>query len=97
VVIEHRDQLMSTVTSAEFQRNVGLYQDRALREPVTVTENGREQVVLLSAEEYRRLKRHERRVFAVEDLNPEQMRALEKAAMPPGHEHLDAELKDGAR
>ena len=51
-------------------------------------------VVLLSAEEYRRLKRRDRRVFAVEDLTPEQMRALEQSAMPPGHEHLDAELKD---
>jgi hypothetical protein len=32
---------MSTVTSAEFQRNVGLYQDKALTEPVTITKNGR--------------------------------------------------------
>lgn len=87
---------MATVTSAEFQRNVVLYQDKALHEPVTVTENGREQVVLLSAEEYRRLKRRDRRVFAVEDLTPEQMQALEKTAMPPGKEHLDAELKDWA-
>ena len=38
---------MSTVTSAEFQRNVELYEDKALAEPVTITKNGRERLVLL--------------------------------------------------
>ncbi len=92
--MEHQEQ--PTVTSAEFQRNVGFYQDKALAEPVTITENGREHLVLLSVEEYRRLKRRDRRVFAAEDLTPEQITALEKAAVPPGHEHLDAELKNWA-
>jgi prevent-host-death family protein len=84
---------MSTITSAEFQRNVGLYEDRALAEPVTITKNGRERLVLLSVEEYQRLKRRDRRVFAVEEMTDEQIAAIEKAEMPPGHEHLDAELK----
>jgi prevent-host-death family protein len=47
---------MSVVSSAEFQRNLGLYQDRALAEPVTITKNGRERLVLLSVDEYHRLK-----------------------------------------
>ena len=63
--MEHTERTMATVTAAEFQRNVVLYQDKAQHEPVTVTENGREQVVLLSAEEYRRLNRRDRRVFSV--------------------------------
>jgi prevent-host-death family protein len=94
--MEHQEHPMSKVTSAEFQGNVGLYQDKALAEPVTITKNGREELVLLSADEYRRLKRRDRRVFAAEDLTLEQIEALEKAEMPPGHEHLDAELKDCA-
>jgi prevent-host-death family protein len=85
---------MSTVTSAEFRQNVGLYEDRALAEPVTITKNGRERLVLLSAEEYQRLKRRDRRVFAVEEMTGEQIAAIEKAQMSRGHEHLDAELKD---
>jgi prevent-host-death family protein len=92
--MEHQDHPMSTVTSAEFQRNVGLYQDQALAKPVTITRNGRDSLVLLSVEEYQRLKRRDRRVFAAEDMTPEQIAALEKATVPPGHEHLDAELKD---
>jgi len=87
---------MSVITSTEFQRNVELYEDKALAESVTITKNGRERLVLLSIEEYQRLKRRDRRAFAAEDLTPEQIAALEKAEVPPGHEHLDAELKDWA-
>jgi prevent-host-death family protein len=53
---DHQDNLRSTVSSAEFQRNLGLYQDKALAEPVTVTKNGRERLVLLSVDEYHRLR-----------------------------------------
>jgi prevent-host-death family protein len=92
--MERQDSIMSTITSAEFQRNIGLYESKALAEPVTITKNGRERLVLLSVEEYQRLKRRDRRAFAVEDLSPEQIAALESAEAPPGHQHLDAELKD---
>jgi prevent-host-death family protein len=46
-----------TVTAAEFQRNIGTYQDIALTKAVTITKNGRERTVLISAQEYERLKR----------------------------------------
>ncbi|QND64920.1 type II toxin-antitoxin system prevent-host-death family antitoxin [Mesorhizobium loti] len=49
---------MSVISSVEFQRNLGRYQDKALAEPVTITKNGRERLVLLSVDEYQRLKRH---------------------------------------
>ncbi|MBW7875384.1 MAG: type II toxin-antitoxin system Phd/YefM family antitoxin [Candidatus Cloacimonetes bacterium] len=41
------------VSASEFQRNFGQYKEVAQREPVSVTSNGRESVVLLSASEYR--------------------------------------------
>lgn len=85
---------MSVVTSAEFQRNLGLYQDRALAQPVTITKNGRERLVLLSVEEYQRLKRRDRRAFRIEDLTDEQLAAVEGARVPERHRHLDDELKD---
>ena len=47
---------MQTTSSADFHRKIGHYQDRALVEPVMVTRNGRERIVLLSADEYHRLK-----------------------------------------
>ena len=36
---------METVSSAEFQKHLGYYQDRALVEPVILTRNGRERLV----------------------------------------------------
>ena len=85
---------MSVITSAEFQRNFGLYQDKALTEPVTITKDGQERLVLLSVEEYQRLKRRDRRVFASEDLSAEEIAAIEASRMSERHNHLDAELKD---
>jgi len=59
---------MELVSAGDFQRKIGHYQDRALVEPVMVTRNGRERMVLLSAEEFKRLKRRDREVLRLEDL-----------------------------
>ena len=85
---------MSVVTSAEFQRNLGLYQDKALAEPVTITKNGRERLVLLSVEEYQRLKRRDRRVGLTSELSDEWIEAVSRAKMSDEYAHLDEELKD---
>ena len=83
---------METTTSAEFQRKLGHYQDRALVEPVMVTRNGRERVVLISADEFKRLKRRDREVLRVEDLSDADLAAIAAAEVPAEHAHLDAEL-----
>lgn len=83
-----------TVTAAEFHRNVGVYQDMALTRPVAITKNGRERTVLLSAEEFHRLKRRDRRVIAVGDLTESQVEAISNAKAPDSDAHLDDELKD---
>ena len=67
---------MESVTVGEFQRKIGHYQDRALVEPVMVTRNGRERLVLLSAEEFKRLKRRDRRVMGLEDFTAADLVAL---------------------
>jgi PHD/YefM family antitoxin component YafN of YafNO toxin-antitoxin module len=82
------------VSAADFQRNIGRYQDLALPQPVAVTRNGRESCVLISTEEYLRLKRRDRRVMRVEDFTDEEISLIAKAEVPPGYEHLDEELKD---
>jgi prevent-host-death family protein len=45
------------VSSAEFQKKLDVVSDKALTEPVTITRNGRDWLVLMSAEEYERLQR----------------------------------------
>ncbi|HEY5048427.1 MAG TPA: type II toxin-antitoxin system prevent-host-death family antitoxin [Rhizomicrobium sp.] len=81
-----------TVTATEFHRNVGMYQDMALTTLVAITKNGRERTVLVSAEEFRRLKRRDRRVVAAGDLTERQHEAIRAARVPDGHAHLDEEL-----
>jgi prevent-host-death family protein len=81
------------VPAAEFQRNIGLYQDKALSEPVFVTRNGRERTVLISVEEYARLKQRDRRALRVEQLFDEEVAAIAGAEMAAEHDHLDTELE----
>ena len=52
---------MIRVSSTEFGKEVGRYQDMALSQPVVVTRNGRDRTVMISAEEYARLRRRDRR------------------------------------
>ena len=82
------------VSSAEFLKNYGTLADKALSEPVTITRNGRDRLVIISVEEYGRLKRRDRRAYPIEDMTPEQLAALEQAEIPAEYAHLDAELRD---
>lgn len=80
------------VSSAEFIKNYGSLTDKALGEPVTITRNGRDRLVLLSAQEYARLKKRDRRVVATGELTEAEIDAISKSVMPEGYEHLDAEI-----
>ncbi len=82
------------VSTAEFIKNYGLLADKALSEPVTITKNGRDRLVVLSAEEFERLTRRDRRVVKLEDFTAEEIDLIAKTEVPPGYAHLDAELKD---
>jgi len=83
---------MMKVSAAEFQRNIGRYQDLALREAVAVTRNGRESTVLISADEYRRLKRREREVLGLADFTDADVAALEAARAPEAAKAYNSEL-----
>ena len=82
------------VTTADFIKHYGALADRALSEPLTITKNGRDRLVVLSAEEYSRLKRRDRRVVAADELTDEEIALIAKAEVPAEHAHLDEELKD---
>ncbi len=85
---------MVEITSSEFQKNFGRYQDAALTEPVTLTRNGRARLVLLSVEEFRRLSALDRAAFRIEDMPDDMVAALRTARVDPRHRDLDAELDD---
>ena len=84
---------MIKVSSAEFQRNLGRYQDLALAQPVTVIRDGREDTVMISVEEYDRLKRRDRQVLSLEDFTDADIAALEQTRAPDSSKAFDDELK----
>jgi prevent-host-death family protein len=69
-------------TAAEVGKNFGLFADKALAEPVTITKYGREHLVLISAEEYARLKRRDRQVYRVGEIPADLVEAI-RTAEPP--------------
>jgi prevent-host-death family protein len=83
---------MITISSAEFQRNFGRYQDVALTEPVAITRNGRERVVVLSVDEYHRLKQRDRQVLSLVDFNEADLQAILAAEPPPEAATFDHEI-----
>lgn len=83
---------MLRVPDGEFQRHVDRYQDLALTQPVAVTRDGRERTVMISAEEYRRLKRRDRQVLGLDDFSAADIAALEAARAPEASKVFDDEL-----
>ena len=51
----HDQTVMTRVTATEFKNNLGAFSDAAMREPVIITSHQRDRLVLISADEYRRL------------------------------------------
>ena len=84
---------MIKVSAAEFQRNIGRYQDMALTQAVVVARNGRERTVMISVEEYRRLKRHDRQVLELEEFSEADIAALEETKAPKTSKAFDPELE----
>ena len=81
------------VSSADFQRNFGRYQDMALTQPVAITRNGRERTVKISVEEYERLKRRDRQVLSLDDFTDEMIAAIERAEPPEEASQYDNEYQ----
>lgn len=92
-VVPMAKQQIVRVSAAEFQRNIGRYQDLALSRPVAVSRNGREGTVLISEEEYRRLKRRDREVLGLDDFTDDDLKAIENAEAPLATAAFDHEVK----
>jgi prevent-host-death family protein len=81
------------VTASEFQQAFGALSDKARHEPVVITKHGRDSLVVMSAEEWERLKRRDRHVGLTAELPEEWVEAVRRAKVPDDFAHLDAELK----
>ena len=53
------------VNATEFKQRFGAYVEHAQKEPVEITRSGRSSAVLLSADEFRRMRQHEDKYWAM--------------------------------
>jgi prevent-host-death family protein len=86
---------VTTASAAEVARNFGRFKELAQRGAVAVTSHGRESVVLVSADEYARLKALDDRVaLFAHELPADLVEALETAVAPESGKVFDHELTD---
>jgi prevent-host-death family protein len=84
---------MLKVSAAEAQRDFGFYQDRALTQPVAITRNDRPWTVMISIEEYERLKRRDRQALRSEHMSQDLAEAILKAEPPEESARFDHEVR----
>jgi prevent-host-death family protein len=84
---------MTKITSGEFQREFGRYRALAQREAVIITNHGRDDVVLLGADDYARLRRYEQKTFHVSQLPREVVAELGSVKPPKAAEKFNREYE----
>ena len=84
---------ITKVSASEFQQAFGALSDKARHEPVVITKHGRDSLVVMSAEEWTRLKRRDRQVGLTAELPEEWVEAVRNAKVPDEFAYLDAESK----
>lgn len=88
------------ISAAEFLNGFDRYIDAAKQAPVVVTSNGRDELVVLSAAEYERLRASYRRVMALNETTPDEaaelFQALGNASRTPEAVALDQLMDDEA-
>lgn len=86
---------MVRISSAEMQKQFGVYSETAQREPVTITKHGRDSLVLLSVADYERLKSFDtREAYSVFDLPDDIAEAILNAKAPEWTAKFNDELDE---
>ncbi len=70
------------VSAKEVASKFGFYTDEAMLHPVGIQRHGTTRVVMLSLNEYERLKRRDRQVIRTDDLDDETLEALLNVEIP---------------
>ena len=88
--------MTTRISAREFHRSIGEVSKHARREPVIITNQGDDDLVLLSAAEYARLQRSERRVHLTSEFPDDLLELVKQSQMDPSHSHLDDELRSSS-
>ena len=91
---QYQDDAIVTAASDRLERGGRRHKDLvALIRPVIITKNNRDRLVMLSIEEYRRLKQLDRKALVVDELTDADLEAISRAEVPVEHDHLHAEYE----
>lgn len=85
---------MDKITSGEFQREFGRYRTQAHREAIVITNHGRDDLVLISADEYKRLRSLDQQALYAHELPSDVIEGMEQAKIPAEAYQFDGEYKD---
>jgi hypothetical protein len=80
---------LMTVPAGEVASRFGFYTDEAMQHPVGVQRHGTTRVVMISFKEYERLKRRDREVIRMQDVDDETLDAILNAEIPAEARALD--------
>ena len=95
LLMEKTESKAPRVSSSEFLKSYGALSRRAQREPVTITNHGQDSLVLISAEEFKRLKSLDtRRAYYPWELPEELKAAIDEAEPPAWTAQFDHELEE---
>jgi prevent-host-death family protein len=83
---------ITRVSASEFQQAFGALSDKARQEPVVITKHGRDSLVVMSADEWRRLRRRDRHVRLTTELPGEWVEAVRNAKVPEEFAPLDSDM-----
>ncbi len=84
---------MITVSGADFTKSFGKYRTLAHKQPVSVTSYGKEDLVVVDAEEFKRLKARDREALFACDLKASDIDALSKDDIPEAAKQFDNEME----
>lgn len=82
------------VSSSEFIKGYGTLSDKALVEPVTITRNGRDRLVLVSAEMFEEMHRASIRSRSIEQLGADEIKAIAASRVPAEYAYLDEQVQN---
>ena len=84
---------MHKVTSGEFQKEFGRFRMEAHKDAVIITNHGRDDLALISAEEYARLRQLDQQAFYANELPQEVVDELGTLDIPKAAKQFDHEYQ----
>ena len=85
---------MIEVKATEFQNKFGRFRALAHQGPVSITSHGNPDLVVISAEEYKRLKSRDRQTFHAWELTSDDISALAATDVPEESAEFNHELEE---